>query len=420
MVVVGPNPLRDAPMSMASAQGDSLRQVCYTALFLLAVVGSQPHRRPGRLLPLPFSVTLMLLWSLASLHWALDPAIGARRLLLTTMLLWTAFRLVNELGHRNTLEILRVFLAVAVVCNFAAIAFSPMAIHRFAEVGDPNLAGSWRGFTGQKNWAGALCAVTILLFVFGADRWRPVVRLLVVVAAAYFLYRTMSKTSIGMLMVAIAAGSAFRVYNPAYRALLVPAAMISGSALVYYGSTYGDSWVEVFSDPKAFTGRTQIWPALLAFSDDHPMGAGFGSFWNIGPSGPIFSYASGWVTELGNGHNGYLDLLATIGVPGLVLTLVALIVVPLVRLLASRRVSRGDGALLVSLLVFCAAHNLTESSIMDRDMIMQMVLVLTVAMIAKATFRRSWSGIARMRRHGGRLAVQTSLPIAHGQGRVGA
>ncbi|PJN92824.1 hypothetical protein CNY89_26205, partial [Amaricoccus sp. HAR-UPW-R2A-40] len=50
----------------------------------------------------------------------------------------------------------------------------------------------------------------------------------------------------------------------------------------------------------AFTGRTQIWSTILAYLRDHwPAGAGYGSFWNVGPDSPVFAYArsGAWVTK---------------------------------------------------------------------------------------------------------------------------
>jgi O-antigen ligase len=74
---------------------------------------------------------------------------------------------------------------------------------------------------------------------------------------------------------------------------------------------------------------------------------------------------SSWVASVAaHGHNGYLDLLVTIGLPGLVLAIAVLFVWPALRLLYSTNISRARRALLTSLMVFAAGHNLTESTLL--------------------------------------------------------
>jgi hypothetical protein len=79
---------------------------------------------------------------------------------------------------------------------------------------------------------------------------------------------------------------------------------------------YQYAFVQAVNDPRTFTGRVLIWRALMNFIGDHFwLGTGYGSFWNVGDDGPIYRYASGWVTRISEGHNGYLDLACQLGVP---------------------------------------------------------------------------------------------------------
>ena len=84
---------------------------------------------------------------------------------------------------------------------------------------------------------------------------------------------------------------------------------------------YSDALAVLLSDPGALSGRAQIWPLLISYSQQHPWtGAGFGSFWQIGDNSPIWELTDGWVAEIAShGHNGYLDLIVTIGYPGMLL-----------------------------------------------------------------------------------------------------
>lgn len=384
MLVIGTKPLQTHTADPATALGDSTRQLWYVGIFVMLLLGSQFYSRPARLLVLPLSMIILFAWSGATLFWSADPAIGMRRLMLTVMLAWCVFRICDELGYRQSMALFRIILVVALALNYLAILISPLAIHQHGERVDPMLAGCWRGFLYHKNFTGALCAVTVLAFVFGERHWRLIPRILVLGAAAYFLYRTGSKTSFNLLFLAIAIGWVYLLYSLTYRALLVPALMIIGSAGTYYVTQrWGMIVAPLYSpDQSLLTGRIVIWPVALDYWYDHPWGAGFGSFWNVGLDGPVFSYARNWVTQSGNGHNGYLDLLITIGPIGLGLALLALYILPVTNTLTSQKLPRGAGAWAVAVLAFCAGHNLTETTMLDRDAVLQICLMYVLGQVA--------------------------------------
>jgi hypothetical protein len=368
--------------SPETAQGDAFRQLWYGGTFALLLVGLQFWRAPGRLFDLPLSMWILLGWCAASCLWAFDPGISSRRLILTAMLIWIVFQIVGQLGFDKTARAIRLLLAVALVLNFAAVAFLPSAIHHAGERADPHLIGNWRGLMAHKNAAGPLCAITILSFIFGANNWRPLLRLAIIALACIFLYKTSSETSFRILIVAVVVGAIFYRYSPAYRSLLVPLVMIVGCGVTLLLDTYWPALVRPIggADPTVLTGRVVIWSMMLDYFRDHPMGAGFSSFWNVGVNGPSYQYSNSWVTTLGSGHSGYLDLLVTIGWIGLLLAVFALFVIPTARLLASQVVGRAQGAWLTSVIMFAAGHNLTESSALDRDSLLNIFLIMAIAL----------------------------------------
>ena len=382
-----------------TGEGSPLRQIGYLLTLALALVAIRPVLRPDRLLALPLSMTLVFAWCWLSLSWALDPDIALRRLMLTTIFTWTMFVLIAQINTVRAMTVLRWVMVVTLLANFVAVFAVPgVGTHQVSDAMDRTLAGAWRGILLQKNFAGAMCAFTVMAFLFDAKKIPAVARLVVITGALVFLYFSQSKTSAGILAFAIIAATLYLRYNPAYRVLLIPVALVTVVAGFILAQVY---WLELtapLNDKSAFTGRTQIWPPLLAYSRDHLMlGSGYGSFWNIGYGvGPIFRYTKGWVVDYATqGHNGYIDMLITIGLPGLIMTVIATLVIPLVRLLSSRTIGRGQGALLIAMLLFCAGHNLTESSLLDRDVIVEAFLVFTIATIFTATqngSRRRGSG----------------------------
>jgi O-antigen ligase len=95
-----------------------------------------------------------------------------------------------------------------------------------------------------------------------------------------------------------------------------------------------------------------------------------------------------WLQLVAEGHNGYFDLLVAIGPIGLALVIIAMIVLPILRLIERPSGNGQTGALLMAAMAFMVGHNLTESSIFDRDSIGQVFLVLIVAMIWSTTRER--------------------------------
>ncbi|WP_165356445.1 O-antigen ligase [Sphingosinicella sp. BN140058] len=383
MVIIGLNPLSEKVKTIpATGDGDLARQLCYSLIFIVALLASRPLTHPRNLFALPLTVTIALGWCWLSLSWSAVPDVGMRRLILTSIIMFSIFRSVKEIGHERTIALIRLVLLITLVLNYVAIVVTPAAVHQMAEIGDPNLIGNWRGVLPQKNFAGAICAFTVILFTFDAQKLQRWLRAVVIVGALFFLYKTHSKTSQGILVLAMIVGWVYTRYNPSYRALIIPLISVIGCAGVLYVEMNWDALMAPLHSPDALTGRTQIWPPLANFANDHLLtGSGFGSFWNIGPTSPIYQYAEGWVSGIASGHNGYLDMLVQVGLPGLTLIVISMIIWPMIRLLGSRTAPRQTGALMLALIVFCMGHNTTESSLFDRDMVVQQFLSFAVAMV---------------------------------------
>lgn len=380
MVSVGLNPLNHSALAQGTGAGDSSRQIVYVVVFVIAALAARIWKLRGAM-TLPPSMILLLIWCWASVFWAIDPDIAMRRLILSTMMILSAFLFANSLGYQKTVSALRWFLVALLFANFVAVALSPEAVHNVPEA-DAEILGAWRGLLAHKNFTGPACAITALLFIFDTGRLNKLLRIFMILASVAFLYRTQSVTSLGLLVIAIAIGAAFQFYNPRFKALFIPAMVVAVVVLTILFEVYRANLVGTFYDPQAFTGRTIIWRALVAYSVDNPIfGAGYGSFWNIGDYSPIYQYGSGWVRTLYAGHSGYLDLLVTIGIPGTLLAIYALILGPVIRILGAQGIRPSRGGLLLAIIIFCAGHNATETSLMDRDAIVNVFLLLSAALI---------------------------------------
>ncbi|WP_336973134.1 O-antigen ligase family protein [Sphingobium aromaticiconvertens] len=362
-----------------------IRQVAYPAITLLLLIAIRPDSNLSNLTPIAWPLLAALGWCWLSLAWSIDRGASLSHLILTSIILWGIFVCVTQLRFEQILLLVRVALVLLVALNFIVLLFDPsFAIHQSNDMVESKLAGDWRGMMMHKNYAGAVMAMTILFFTFHARTiWMPL-RLAVIGAAAVFLYYSTSKTSTGMVITALVIGLFLRHYHFRYRPVMVILLMILGIGAVTLNFIYRNPLKEQWSNPDAFTGRTLIWDMLLRYWQDHFwLGSGFGAFWNTGSGSPVYSYATGWVTGIGTGHNGYLDLLAQTGLIGAVIIIMACLLWPLTLLLLGKRSDGEQTALLTAIMVFCIGHNFTESSIFDRDAIMNLFLLLTVGLIVK-------------------------------------
>ncbi|WP_406858540.1 O-antigen ligase family protein [Alsobacter sp. KACC 23698] len=241
---------------------------------------------------------------------------------------------------------------------------------------------NWRGVLIEKNIAGAISAITIILFIFDAGHIRLAVRALVLSVAFVFLYFTKSKTSLGLLGPVTVAGWLLLPYRIDYKLLVSIGIVMSCLGIVLVGYIYLTDLMPYLQADDTLTGRVLIWPALVSYwQENWILGAGFGSFWDIGSDSPIYRYTASWVTQVGNGHNGYLDLMAQLGTPGIFLAVSSLLIIPFSKLLSLRGIDPCARSLYVAMLIFCAAHNLNESSMLDRDSPMNIILFVTVALV---------------------------------------
>lgn len=380
LVMLGP--LMTIVEGGTAGEGSIDRQIGYLLIFGLTIYAIRPTATPGSLVAFTWPILLTFAWCWLSLTWAIDPGVAVRRVFLTTLVGWMVFALVRHAGYQLSADILRYSLLVSVLISYLFVALDPaIGMHLYSEPGiSTALIGNWRGFLGHKNFAGAVCALCIIMFLFDAKRVRPAIRIVAIVVAGYFLFRSQSKTSGGMLVLAALGGMIFELVSLRLRRYLIPILTIGGSVAWFLTSAYGDMVQSNFLNPKAFTGRGQIWSALLNYAADHPLlGAGFGSFWNIQKMSPVFEYGHGYVTIIFVGHSGYIDQLVTVGIPGVLMMIFAMAVWPLAKLLISQQIPKGQGALISAMLMFCIGHNITESGLFERDGIVSTMFFFAVA-----------------------------------------
>lgn len=292
---------------------------------------------------------------------------------------------------------------------------------------DPAFGSDFRdgfgGLSGDKNGAGQFFVLAMIVAACAAvsapGRGERRAAAGIAVLAVALLLTTDSKTSMAMGLLG-AAGCALRYAavggdrRPAALALLLG---LSAGAVVAAALAAGDltiAWVARQFEDVTFTNRREIWELVAFAIARRPWtGHGFGSFWQTDPLENPFGrmmhlhVVQTWVNESGHinqAHNGYLDLLLSVGAVGLVLALATVLLalwrlVRLMRATPTGAPARGGLFAAHALIVWVLLNNLMESTIFFAPVYsLGVVLVLVLVFVD-----RWWAA---------RQDTSTSVPIA--------
>ncbi|SRR5579862_120060 len=362
--------LQTGPYQMTGS-GDAIRQVLYILVFATAVIAAFLRRGFALATIVPPLLSVLLGWCLLSAAWAAAPDVALRRAGLAIVVALSTMFCVDTLGTERSFRLWRYVLAAILIVNWLSIALVHQAVHLPGEQ-DPGLVGNWRGLYFHKNIAGAVSAITAIVFFFSALRTRHWADMVLCALAVGFTVMTHSKSSLGLLPVAVLAGLAYRFAwkRSLDRSIVAVVVLLAVVLVAAFAAADADAISRALEDPTEFTGRAAIWQAELAFARDHLfLGSGFGTFADTGALSPLHNYVAGsWVEAVAHGHSGYLQILVTIGGVGLLLTVAAIVVAPGLRFWRmDDGADLGFKAMLFALFVFLVAHNFMESDFLEGD-----------------------------------------------------
>ena len=340
------NPFPDLAIPNLGEVGDTSDFVNQIAYIVLAGAVSTYFliREPWRLRPLVRPAYLVMLgWLMVSVVASLDPALSARRLVFSLLVILFAAALpLLPVSLKRFSELAAVaVIGVLAICYAGVVLIPHRAIHQAYDTIEPLLAGNWRGTFSHKNIASAMMANFIFIGLFVAKARNAYLGWAIVIASAIFLVMSEGKASSALLPFALLLGWAVqRTRSSALAALLIFTPVIALN-LFTVGSLYFDSVkaidAAVLTDPT-FTGRNDIWDFALEHISKRPwLGHGFGAFWET-PYTVFQPHADGSVaTTASHAHNAFLDLILTVGIIGAVIATVWTLVLPFIDLQRCRR-----------------------------------------------------------------------------------
>ncbi|WP_336485561.1 O-antigen ligase family protein [Methylobacterium nigriterrae] len=277
---------------------------------------------------------------------SVEPMLSIRRVL---FLLITAFLaagvLVVARDRRQFAVTLAIGAAIILASCYLAVALVPnLAVHSAFDVeSDPSHPGLWRGIYPHKNMAGAGMVILTIVGLYVAAVLSRFLGWLIAGAAAIFLLGTFSKTSLALLPIILAVTALCRLLTGrAIRALLLVGPVLVLS-VVSVGSIFLPPVQELLGmlvPDASFTGRSEIWTFAVENIAQRPLiGWGYGAFWMTERTMYGSGLVSDWTHTANHAHNAYLDTALIMGLPGLAVTILALVLAPLrdlLRLAAGR------------------------------------------------------------------------------------
>lgn len=353
---------------VATSESNPVNQLFWfvaSGLGLLAIAPEWRTRLGSMVLANPWLVGLAAL-GVVSTFWALAPHIAFRRSVQQAMVI---FCIVAAVGGARSLDrlvrMLYLGFVLTLLVHMLALPLPTSYDWRHA----------FRGFFSDKNGLGGLAAIALLYG--GAIRGIFTSRLARLANLAYLgawsliLVLSLSKTSMALVILVPVIYAGLSLISRSTRLgvgiyfILAPLMASCLLAFIVFGMGVPPMKLAALISPDVtFTGRTSIWRFILDSLNDHwLLGYGLQSFWNVGPLSPNLGAPEHFIRLLNQAHNGFLDLIISLGLSGLLLFLLALT-------RAAALVSRVQHhrpvvhRLCWLLIIFALIHNMSESSFM--------------------------------------------------------
>jgi O-antigen ligase len=322
-----------AVLDPSAGNSNRLNQIVSLLLFtgMLGYGLCHPMRniilQPRPLLAVLF--TWFLFVSVISAH----PMLGIKGTVLAIMVTVNAsIYLLLPASERHFAKMLGIGTLIMLGVAYYGIAFKPtLSIHQASELREPMNAGLWRGHFPHKNSAAAAMVIAAFFGLFVMNSWSRLAGIAIVLLSFNFLIHTGGKTSTAMLPAILLLAWIFEKI----RLLRIP--IVIGGVGLFNLFAVGSAVFMPLSEfitelgiDATFTNRADIWRfAFTALAEQPITGYGFKAFWQTEELVHSGGAIETWAVAAANGHNSYLDIALMTGFPGLLLTVLWILILPL-------------------------------------------------------------------------------------------
>lgn len=371
VVLVTFRPFQPAGAEGTGGGGDIVNQLGFSSLGGMAILGILCFARPRvvGLLIGPWWL-LMLAFLAFSVFNASDPMAASRAAFFTLMGMVTILAVLAIPRDADQLStVFATSAAIILLVSYAGLVLLPgTAIHSAASA-EPQHAGLWRGLFPHKNVAGPVMACLSFIGFYLWRRGWSRIGIVILVAGTIFMANTGSKTTAGLVPLAILIVILPGLIGMRALTVLLFALAIMGTALATLGIVFIEPvkalMLEWFPD-LTYTGRTTLWEFSGQMLAKRPWtGYGYESFWGS----PLLlsvdkAFDQAWdISTIVHGHNGYLDIAVIMGVPALLVAIVAFVIEPIrdYMRVPARRENIWLGDLFMMIVLFTALNAFLES-----------------------------------------------------------
>lgn len=316
--------------------GDIVNQLTFSSLAVAAFLGLCLTDRRALMPMAQPSYLLLFVWLVVSVFQSTYFGISFRAFAFTMIVIFLAaslFALPERFRQFQNL-FLYATLGTMLMAYFGVIALPHLGKHTDFDPFEPEHAGSWKGHYDHKNIAGGAMATFAIAGLYALRVERRKLGLVLLAGGVVFLYFTKSKTALALLPAAMLLGyMAERVRSLPLRLVICVGPVLALLALTLGGvlvPEIADFNKAALKDPT-FTGRFDIWRYGFEMLAAKPWtGYGYEAFWQTdttlkGESRLELAWA---VEKIIHGHNGYLDVALTLGIPGFMMVLYVFVLKP--------------------------------------------------------------------------------------------
>lgn len=364
-------------------QDDVVLQVVFGAISAVVFVVAIRRARPSALLRQPLLMSFTAL-SWISIMWSIEPQISVRRALLFAGTVMVGWYVGDRFRFRDQLRIIVGVAVLGVLGTILALVFwTDLAT---TTNGNP---GQWSGMYVNRNLLGSVLSFGLLAMVFllrSSKRPWP----LRIIAAIFLVLLMLTGNRTGPVALTCALAVAFCVWmlrrHTANTLTAAGGAYVSFATLGTVGLAVHWYWTDILRwlgrDPT-LTHRSWIWEVNRWFSHARPWtGWGFEALWT---NDRAIEQAYGAIGRYPfSAHNGYYEVLLSVGWPGLALFVAFLGLAVWKAFGYAWRNTDATSLWPLTFIVFAVIVNFSESLFVSSEAIM----ALTVACVVGVT---EWS-----------------------------
>jgi O-antigen ligase len=315
--------------------GDIVNQIAFSSLFLMLAIWTWYHQPQRLLLALRPVLAILVVWCVFTCVTSWEPALAARRFAFAVVLLGIGAMVL--LLPRNVRHFSDLMAAVALItliaCYLGVLLLPQLAVHQATDFLEPEHAGEWRGVFAHKNQAGAVMVMIIFIGLFVMRMRSFALGGIITALAVIFLGFSQSKTAIGVLPLVLLLSGIIHHSRRPWLGITLVVGILFAFNLFSVGTVIFEpvrKLVEMVMPDATFTGRTDIWEIGVQSVAQRPItGYGFSSFFGTDEVVYGLGENTSWANTATDAHNAYLNLALTIGLPGLLLTIIWIVVLPI-------------------------------------------------------------------------------------------